>query len=486
MKSAIRAISLLALVGASLTHAGEGVERLHRYTVSVNPDLRRLEVRACFAGKPPLYLVSESLDAASALQNVRVEGVRRKLEPNGAELKLGTLPDDSCVRYEADFTSFRGVHKHGGNPTRQVGRDLITDLGMWFWRPESLAQDEDIEVRFELPPGIAASAPWRVEADAEGRRVYRVGHTPYDWPAAVAFGRFQEQELAVPGATLRVAVLEGTPAVSLDDARAWVTRAAMAVTTVYGRFPVRSAQILVVPGARGEEPVPWAYVLRGGGPSAHFFINQRRPLSEFLTDWTPVHELSHMLLPYIASEDAWLSEGAASYYQNVLRARAGMITADDAWQRMHAGFRRGMKSLKGVTLADATERMFRDGAFMRVYWSGAAIMLLADQRLRERTGGHRSLDRALDELARCCLGGPQAWRGRALMDKLDELTGTTVFRELHDSYLGSERFPDFAQAYARLGLRVAPDEESVELASEAPRIEDRDAIMRPPPWAAGR
>jgi predicted metalloprotease with PDZ domain len=145
-----------------------------------------------------------------------------------------------------------------------------------------------------------------------------------------------------------------------------------------------------------------------------------------------------------------------------------------------------MKSLKGVTLADATERMFRDGAFMRVYWSGAAIMLLADQRLRERTGGAQSLDRALDALQGCCLTGPQTWRGRALMDKLDELTGTTAFRELHDAYVGSERFPDFEQAYARLGLRVAPDQESIELTPDAPQIEDRDAMMRPAPWAADR
>jgi hypothetical protein len=65
------------------------------------------------------------------------------------------------------------------------------------------------------------------------------------------------------------------------------------------------------------------------------------------------------------------------------------------------------------------------------------------------------------------------------MDKLDELTGGTVFRELHDTYVGSERFPDFAQAYARLGLRIAPDGESVELTPDAPQIGDRDAMMRP-------
>ena len=34
--------------------------------------------------------------------------------------------------------------------------------------------------------------------------------------------------------------------------------------------------------------------------------------------------------------------------------------------------------------ADAIERMHREGAYMRVYWEGAALMLMADQRLRER------------------------------------------------------------------------------------------------------
>jgi predicted metalloprotease with PDZ domain len=139
-----------------------------------------------------------------------------------------------------------------------------------------------------------------------------------------------------------------------------------------------------------------------------------------------------------------------------------------------------MKSLQGVTLADATERMFRDGAFMRVYWSGAAMMLMADQRLRERSGGAQSLDRALEALQGCCLAGGEGWRGAGLLDKLDQLTGTTVFRELYDEYVSSRRFPDFADAYRQLGLRVAPDEETIELLADAPRVADRDAIMRAP------
>jgi hypothetical protein len=472
------AATMLAL-GLSL-EVGADPARLHRYTVSIDEPLTLISVRACFDGRPPLYLVSESLDAAEALADVGVEGTRKHLEPNGAELKLGALPDGSCVTYRTDLTRASGRHERNGGPLRRAGSDLITELGIWFWRPESLASDEDIEVRFDLPAGISASAPWRPVVAADGARAYRVGHSPYDWPAKVAFGRFREMEIEVPGAVLRVALLDGSPAVDPEFVRQWLTRAATAVTMLYGAFPVPHAQLVVVPSARGNEPVPWAYVLRGGAPSAHFFINQRRSLDEFMTDWTAVHELSHMLLPYLRPEDAWLSEGTASYYQNVLRARAGMISQAEAWQRLHSGFRRGMKSMPGLTLADATERMFRDGAFMRVYWEGAAMMLLADQRLRERSGGEQSLDSALAQLRACCLSPDAGWQARGLFERLDELTRTSVFSELYEAHVASTAFPRVAEAYRLLGLELDAEGESIRMLDTASQVAARDAIMRGP------
>jgi hypothetical protein len=467
----------LALILALGIAAPAAAERVHRYTVSIDPDLTQVQVRACFDGPPPLRLTAESLDAAGALLEAHVEGVRKRLEPNGAELSLGKLADGSCVAYLADIASVQRRHQRSRGPARRVGPDLITEAGIWLWRPGSLEPDEDIELRFELPAGYSASAPWRPLRDDSGAVVaYRLGQAPYDWPAAVAFGTFTEREIEVPGARLRVALLHGSPVVEWEFVREWLTRAAGAVTTLYRRFPVETVQVLVVPGARGDEPVPWAFVLRGGMPSVHFFINQRRPLSEFLTDWTAVHELSHLLLPYVAPEDAWLSEGSASYFQNVLRARAGMIPEQEAWQRLHSGFRRGMRSMPGITLADATERMFRDGGFMRVYWHGAAMMLIADQRLRARTAGRESLDTALAKLGECCLAPADGWQASTLFAKLDALTGTSVFDELL-SERNASRFPDLSETYRRLGLRVAADGDTIELV-DGEQQGDRDAIMR--------
>lgn len=472
-RSAVRSLLVFALMAVSVNAAAE---RVHKYLVSVDSDLSAISVHACFAGRAPERLVAASLDASLALEHARREGARKPLEPNGAELRLGAQPDDVCIDYRVNLHESPGRHQHGGNPTRRVGSDLITDVGLWFWRPETLAADEDIEVAFTLPEGISVSAPWQRAPEAAIGAGYRVGRSAYDWPATVALGHFTEHTVLVPGGELHVAILDGRPKVNEAQIIDWLQRAADAVAQLYGRFPVASLQVVVVPGARGAEPVPSAYVLRGGGPGAHFFVNQRRPIEEFLSDWSAVHELSHLFLPYINSSDAWLSEGVASYYQHILRARAGIINAGEAWQSMHSAFQRARVDENGVTLAAATERMYRNGDFMRVYWEGAAIMLLADERLRERSGGRQSLDTVLEQLQRCCLAPDVGWHAEDLFRRLDELAGGSVFGELFAEQVQSGVFPDLAQLYRELGLQARADGK-LTTDETAPHRGDRDAIM---------
>ena len=41
---------------------------------------------------------------------------------------------------------------------------------------------------------------------------FRIPATPPDWSAAVAFGRFTEERIALPGGTLRLTILHGADA----------------------------------------------------------------------------------------------------------------------------------------------------------------------------------------------------------------------------------------------------------------------------------
>lgn len=472
--SILHRIAGLAGVVLWLAAGTAEAERLHKYTIAIDPELSTLSVRACFDGVAPSTLVAESLDATLALIDMRVENSRKSIEPSGA-VNLKTVPENGCVLYRVNVSHPIRQHDRTGDKIHHIGKDLLTSVGIWLWRPETLATDEDIEITFVLPEGIAVSAPWKpVSADAE-RAVFRTGRSPHDWPASVAFGRFREREIRIGGARLRLAVLDGTPASDVEQIQGWIHDSAQMVADLYGRFPQSQAQILVVPGARGNEPTPWAYVVRGGSPAAHFFINQRRPMKEFFEDWTAVHELSHLLLPYVNSDDIWLSEGVATYYQNVLRARSGRMTAAEAWQRLHAGFARGMESAPGRTLAQATESMYRDATYMRVYWEGAAMLLMADVRLRQMTAGKQSLDTALAALNECCRATDRAWSARELFDKLDEATGTGVFSEIYDQHVASRSFPDLSQTYRALGVRIGA--RGIELSTEDRERRLRDAIM---------
>lgn len=470
-QQACRWFALAALVAVC---TGAQAERLHRYTVSINPELTQLDVTACFEGQPPEQLVTDSLDAGLALLEIRNPATGKEITQSG-HISLASIGENGCVFYRVDVS--HGINRHdrarGGN-LRRVGADLALATAFWLWRPQQLDADEDVELVFQLPAGISVSAPW-TPVESDRHPTYRLGHTPYDWPAWVAFGRFEVRRIEVAGAQLRVAVLDGSPPVNETEIIDWIADAAGMVGSLYERFPYRSVQVLVVPDGRGREPTPWAFVVRGGGPAVHFVINQRRPINEFYEDWTAAHEFSHLFLPFVDAADAWVSEGMATYYQNVVRARAGRMSAQEAWRDMDSGFDRGRRQINGMTLAEATERMRHSRMFMRVYWSGTAIMLLADLQLRKSSGNAQSLDSALAALGNCCLQTNREWTAPELFAKLDELTGTKIFSTLLSEYVNSAQFPDLSQAYRDLGLVSASGR--LFMVSDAPFTHLRDAIM---------
>ena len=130
----VLATALCMLAGGAVAHA----ERVHQYTVSVDAELTRISVRACFDGKPPIQLTAESLDAASVLLEAHLEAPRKRLEPNGAELNLGQAPANACLAYISDLGPAQRRHDRTRGPARRVGPDLITDVGLWLWRPGTL------------------------------------------------------------------------------------------------------------------------------------------------------------------------------------------------------------------------------------------------------------------------------------------------------------------------------------------------------------
>jgi hypothetical protein len=252
---------------------------------------------------------------------------------------------------------------------------------------------------------------------------------------------------------LRVEVVDVDDPARVDMLQRWIAESAEATKTLSGRFPLRGAYVRVQQiDSRDSSPVPWGQTRRRrevGLPDAGVLLYVRRDADyeALRSDWTAVHELSHLYHPYLGDSGRWLAEGLASYYQNVSRARAGMLDADEAWERLDAGFRRGETVSSGARL-DAIGR--GRGGTMRVYWAGAAYWLEADLALRR--GLHTTLDSVLDRYTRCCLRGGDSIAPPDFVAALDRIAGGDIFVTLYRRYATSRVFPALDDAYRRLGI----------------------------------
>lgn len=251
---------------------------------------------------------------------------------------------------------------------------------------------------------------------------------------------------------LNIEVVDPPSAARSEELQVWAEEAAGATLAAFGRFPLPDATVRIEQrDSRDSSPVPWGQTLRRDGVSVLLFPRRNAGLQELREDWTAVHELSHLFHPYLGGEGRWLAEGLASYYQNVLRARVGLISQADAWKALEAGFGRGRREDSGLPLEELSRR---HRGTMRVYWAGAAFWLEADLALRR---GGSSLDAVLSRYSQCCLRGTGKSDPREFIADLDRVGGGGIFGRLYERYAGSREFPSLDGAYRVLGIEAGPD-----------------------------
>src|SRR6202008_1627127 len=68
-------------------------------------------------------------------------------------------------------------------------------------------------------------------------------------------------------------------------------------------------------------------------------VEQRR----LFNDWVLVHELVHTGMPYVRG-GTWLMEGAATYIEPIIRARAGWKTEEEVWKEWVDNMPRGVSA----------------------------------------------------------------------------------------------------------------------------------------------
>jgi hypothetical protein len=460
------ALSLVCLAVVLLLRAMPAMGLEHVYRIVIADDLHTVTVEAQLAGG--VTKLQARNGTTSRLEGLRTcDDMPLKARGNG----IITSESDGCVRYSYPLRSSQ-------RERMALPDDVVVSIpSEWLWLP-SLAEEDRLRIELKVPTGLECSVPWV----AAGPGVYYLEASPLSSRGAVIIGHFSQHDLDIPGGRLRVALID-SPDNPLEEINiiAWLRSSATDVAGVSGRFPNPQPQIIVQSGEsrrdrRSRSAVPFGYVIRDGGETVRFYVDAGRPLDDYLGDWTATHEFSHLLLPYIASEQKWISEGFASYYQNVLLARRGVYTEENAWWRLVRSFRRAAEISRPPALNDISEHSFGK-VRMLIYWSGAAIALMADTRLRELSGGSESLDTVLARLQECCLPSKRTWQGAEFFNQLDELSPYPIFAELYEKYAHRRGMPDMVEIYDDLGIK--PGADGVILASQAKLAEVRRAIMSP-------
>jgi hypothetical protein len=290
-----------------------------------------------------------------------------------------------------------------------------------------------------LAAALVLSVPLASRADAQSEFM-RGDRMPYD-----AFDKLPKTDLDVPGGVVHVGFAPGELALPKDKILDWVKTSAKAVSTYYGRFPVNSLRLLLVPvdGPRVRGGTTWGY----RGAAIRVLLGRESSTEDLRQDWVLVHEMVHLALPDMQERYNWLSEGLAVYVEPIARVQAGDLTASEIWQAMMRDMPKGLPQAgdEGLDISDTWGRR---------YWGGAMFCLTADIEIRKTTGNRLGLQDAMRGVI--AVGGNHEvdWPIERILATADKAVGLQVLTRLHNEWGSKPVTPDLNALWRDLGLRV--------------------------------
>jgi hypothetical protein len=309
---------------------------------------------------------------------------------------------------------------------------------------------------------LAGVLSFRADAQSEYMRGDRM---PYD-----AFDRLPKTDLEVSGGTIHVAFAPGEITLPREKVFDWIKASARAVSTYYGRFPVSSLRLLLVPvdGARVRGGTTWGY----RGAAIRLPLGRDSTEADLKRDWVIVHEMVHTALPDLDDRYNWLSEGLAVYVEPIARVQAGDLTAQEIWQAVMRDMPKGLPQAGDQGL-DNTD------TWGRKYWGGAMFCLLADIEIRKRTGNKFGLQDAMRGVLAAGGNHEKDWSIERVLSTADKAVGVDVLTRLHDEMGPKPVTPDLAALWRDLGVKMQG--ESLAFDDAAPLAAIRRSITEPRP-----
>lgn len=311
---------------------------------------------------------------------------------------------------------------------------------------------------------IAIATGFSAGPAAYAQSEFTTEQMPYD-----AFNKLPATEVKVEGGTLLVAFAPGSLALPNTSLLSWIAKSARAVSIYYGRFPVPSARILLVPvegrGVSGGKAFGYK------GAAVRLLIGRDTTEADLVEDWQAVHEMIHLALPEVGDEHLWLSEGLAVYVESIARVQAGDLTETRIWGEFVRDMPQGLPEPDDKGL-DHTP------TWGRTYWGGALFCLLADLEFRKRTANSRGLQDATRGILASGGNMQRDWPIERTLEIADQAAGVRVLGELYDKMRASPAPTDIGALWRAMGISVRDG--AVMFDDAAPLAAIRRAITQAP------
>ena len=354
----------------------------------------------------------------------------------------------------------------------QRGSGVLAILGSWLLEPQGYEHAPIVDIRMMTGPGLVFAAGLPKVGDA-----WRLAGAPVVTAGYTAFGRLAYRELAVaapgslrPGqpkadAVLRVAILDGVGEGARADLFDWVERTAQAQSNYWQGFTARQALVGLVPVTH-RRGVGYGRSVPGGGVTVMVEVGTDADRRRLFDDWVLTHELIHTGMPFIRRGGTWFMEGAATYVEPIIRARAGWKTEEEVWREWVDNMPKGVPAFSS-SMANARGQ--------ENYWGGATFMLLADVGLRRATNGAKGLEDCLAGVLWSGLDGARRATIAEYAVACDRVTATTVMGGLVERHFINAERVDLAALWKDLGISLVAGR--VALDDNAPSAKWRKLIV---------
>jgi len=344
--------------------------------------------------------------------------------------------DTRQVRYRYALEGAGHRRRYSPGMSGGQGDARVVSGQAWLLRPRGVRPSLRAELWIH---GAEALLPWKPVS----KGLYRLTGEDLVDSGFHGFG-VRRCEVEVEGGSLEVGLLGDAG----EDARrcAWVRQAAEEVLTVRRRFPYARATVLVVPvPGRGEAGV-FGRVWWSMPPSVALLAGERASAPSFTEDWVAVHELLHLAHPIFLPRVSWLSEGLATYYTELAKARSGRHSARQGWENLVDGFSRGRAQAGSRTMEEVAAH---GSLYQGLYWSGALLALHLDVELRRLTDNRVCLESVLERLGEA---GPTSTQ-QAFGATVDALAGQPLFDAVLRRHLSATAFAEEQPLRDALGVK---------------------------------